>query len=73
MAISEARHRANEKWNAQAYDSITVRVKKGQKEVIQRAAQSNGESINGFIARLIDAELSRLNSQPGEDFHPTDE
>ena len=53
MAISEARHRANEKWNAKAYDEIKVRVPKGDKEQIQAFAQANGETVNGFINRLI--------------------
>ena len=53
MAISEARHRANEKWNAKAYDEIKVRVPKGDKEKIQAYAQENGETVNGFINRLI--------------------
>ena len=53
MAISEARHRANEKWNAKAYDEIKVRVPKGDKEKIQAYAQSHGETVNGFINRLI--------------------
>lgn len=53
MAISEARHRANEKWNAKAYDEIKVRVPKGDKEKIQAFTQKNGETVNGFINRLI--------------------
>lgn len=53
MAISEARHRANEKWNAKAYDEIKVRVPKGDKEKIQAFSQANGETVNGFINRLI--------------------
>ena len=53
MAISEARHRANEKWNAKAYDEIKVRVPKGDKEKIQAFAQQSGETVNGFINRLI--------------------
>ena len=53
MAISEARHRANEKWNAKAYDEIKVRVPKGDKERIQAYVQERGETVNGFINRLI--------------------
>ena len=53
LAISEARHRANEKWNAKAYDEIKVRVPSGDKERIQAFAQRNGESVNGFINRLV--------------------
>lgn len=59
MAISAAKHRANEKYNAKAYDEIKVRVSKGKKEVIQSAAKANDESVNTFINRLIDTELER--------------
>ena len=65
MPISEARHRANEKYNAKAYDEIKVRVLKGQKEEIQAAAKANEESVNGFITRLISAELERLKHAGG--------
>lgn len=44
---------------AKAYDRINLTVPKGQKEAIQEAAQRNGESVNGFIWRLIQAELER--------------
>ena len=47
MPISEARRRANEKYNAKAYDQIQFRVKKGRKEVIQAHAESQGESTAG--------------------------
>ena len=73
MRISEARHRANEKWIAANLDSISVRVKKGQKAVIQQAAQSLGESTNKFITRLINAELVRLNFPVPEEEAPKDE
>ena len=53
MAISEARHRANEKWNAKAYDEIKVRVPKGCKEKIQSFAQERGESVNALIWGLL--------------------
>ena len=53
MAISEARHRANEKWNAKAYDEIKVRVPKGCKEKIQYFAQERGESVNALIWGLL--------------------
>lgn len=59
MAISEAKHRANEKWNAKNYDSLLLRLPKGQKEAIQSAAKRRGESVNGFIWKLIQAELER--------------
>lgn len=42
------------------YDRINLTVPKGNKEIIKEAAYRCGESVNGFINRLIDAELERL-------------
>lgn len=58
-AISKARHKANEKWNAKAYDEIKVRVPKGQKEVIQSAAERVGESVNAYINTAIAQRMER--------------
>ncbi len=64
MPLSDARKRANKKWNdanlKEKYDRIQLVVPKGQKERIQAAAAHTGESVNGFINRLIDAEIERL-------------
>lgn len=54
MALTEARKRANAKYNAKAYEQIQIRVPKGKKELIQEFATKNGETTNGFINRLID-------------------
>lgn len=65
MPISEAKKKANKKWNdanlKDRYDRLQLVVPKGHKEVIQQAAARQGESVNGFINRLIDTELERLN------------
>lgn len=53
MPISEARKRANAKYNAKAYDRIELKVSKGKKEKIRLYAESRGESINAFINRAI--------------------
>ncbi len=47
------------KWNEKAYDRINLTVPKGQKEVIKKYAEANGESVNGFIQRLINEALNR--------------
>ena len=49
---------------AKTYDRINLTVSKGQKDVIQAAAKSCGESVNGFINRLIADELARLGFDP---------
>ena len=59
MTVSEARRRANEKYNSKAYDQILLRVKKGQKEVIQAHADSRGESMAAFITRAIQETMER--------------
>lgn len=51
--MGTARTKANNKWNAKAYDRINLTVKKGQKEIIQAYAEKHGESVNGFINRAI--------------------
>lgn len=41
------------RYNAKAYDRITVCVPKGEKEVFQAYAARNGESLNAFIIRAV--------------------
>lgn len=43
-----------------AYDRISVTVKKGKKAIIESAAKSTGESVNGLINRLLDEYISKL-------------
>lgn len=61
MAVRKAKWQND--YIAKTYDRINLTVPKGKKEVIQAAAQSSGESVNAFINRLIDAELSRLGQE----------
>lgn len=60
--VSEARRRANEKYNAKNYEEIKVRVSKGKKEKIQSRASSAGQSVNSFINSAID---EKMNQTPG--------
>ena len=57
--ISEARRRANEKYNAKAYDEMKVRVPKGRKAELQAHAEEQGQSLNGFIVRAVDEAIER--------------
>lgn len=50
---------ASNKYNAKAYDSLRIVVKKGQKDVIQAHAAAMGESINGFANRAISEQMQR--------------
>ena len=44
---------AKDRYNAKTYDDIRLRVPKGDKEKIQAFAETRGETVNGFINRLI--------------------
>lgn len=44
----------NNKYNKDKYDRFSLMLPKGKKEVIQRKAEKNGESVNAFINRAID-------------------
>lgn len=61
MALTEARKKANEKYNAKAYDQIKIVVKKGRREELKAHAEKQGESLNGFIKRAIDETIERDN------------
>ena len=61
MALSEARKKANEKYNAKAYDQVKVLVKKGEREQLKAHAEQQGESLNGFINRAIKETIERYN------------
>ena len=59
MPLTEARKRANRKYNEKAYDRIELKVTKGKKAALQDHAESKGESLNGFVNRAIDEAVRR--------------
>ena len=64
--VSEAKKKANAKYNEKAYDRINIVVPKGRKAELQEHAQQRGESLNGFVNRAIDHEVERDRQQEGE-------
>ena len=54
--------RAKNKYNAKAYDSLRIVVKKGRKDILKAHAESCGESLNGFVNRAIDETMERDNA-----------
>ena len=56
---------SKDKYNSKAYDDIRLRVPKGQKEKIQTFAEANGETVNGFINRLISEALGEHKTAEG--------
>ena len=47
------------RYNAKAYDRISLMVKSGNKDLIVSHAADNNESLNGFINRAIDETIER--------------
>lgn len=56
---TEAKKEGNRKWDAANLDRISLAVPKGKKETIQAHAAARGESVNGFIGRVIDEAIER--------------
>ena len=63
---SKARIDANNRYNAKAYDRINIAIPKGQKETVQKAADREGLSINGYIITAILARLG-VDEWPGKE------
>ena len=59
MSVSEAQKKASEKWQHEKVDDIRFRVAKGKRAAIQAHAQSQGESVNGFLNRAVDETMER--------------
>ena len=59
MAISEAQKRAVAKYNNANYDKLTVRIKKGQRDILKAHAEEKGESLNGWIVSAIRDKLKQ--------------
>lgn len=61
---SEAQNKASQKYNAKAYDRLAIRVYKGQADQIKAYAESHGESLNGYINRLIAQDMGEALTKP---------
>lgn len=58
MAYTKASGQAVNRYSKKAYDDVRVRVKKGQKEIIQKRAEQLNKSVNGYITDLIEEDLA---------------
>ena len=67
--MSEAKRRANRKWNdahmKERYDSVHLALPKGYKEKVQALAKSQGKSLSAFLYGLLEDELRREEEQEG--------
>lgn len=56
---SEQQKIATDKYVAENFDRIQIKVRKGKKEKINLLAEQNGMSMSAFIISLIEAEAER--------------
>ena len=61
--ITEAKRRADAKYNREKLDHVHLRLPKGKRAIIQDHAGSRGESVNGFICRAIDQTIENDNAE----------
>ena len=61
MAYTKASGQAVNRYSKKAYDDVRVRVRKGQKEIIQKRAEQLNKSVNGYITDLIEKDLADSN------------
>lgn len=61
LHLSKTSAIVKDRWNKKNYDDIRLRVKKGEKEVIQQHAEKLGLSINSYIYQLIENDM-KLNN-----------
>lgn len=55
---SAARIRANNKYNAKAYEEFKIRVFKGNKKIIKQYCTDKNTSVNGLVNQLLHDKLS---------------
>ena len=63
---SDAKLKAIKKYDQKAYDQITLRVPKGQKQIITDIAAKYNLSPNGYINRAIQTQIV-IDSTPEDD------
>ena len=59
MPYTKAGGQAVNRYSKKAYDDVRLRVKKGQKEIIQKRAEELNKSVNNYIVDLIEEDLKR--------------
>lgn len=68
MPLSEARKRANAKYDAKAYTKVIFRLKSGERERLQEYINTRYSSLNGFInscmSHCIENNIDVSNAKP---------
>ena len=61
MPTTKAQQRAVAKYMKENYDNFQLRMPKCKKDKIKAHAEQHGESLNGFINRVIDETIEKEN------------
>ena len=59
MPASKAQQKAVAKYMKNNYDEVKIRIKKGDKEYFKAYAESQGKSLNSYIADLMYADVRK--------------
>lgn len=57
MAKTKTSSAVKQRYNEKAYDRLAITVPKGQKQAIQAHAEKKGQSINGLVNGLLQADM----------------
>lgn len=63
MAVSKKQQACVHRYVRNHYDRMELNLPKGYKERILEVAKARGESVNGYIKRLIDADLGNQGAE----------
>lgn len=58
--MQDSRKRANTKWLAENYESITIRVPKGTREKIKAWADAEGSSMAAYIQKACKEKAEKI-------------
>ena len=58
---TDAQNKATQKYIKNAYDTITVRMPKGMKDIYKTHADRCGKSLNKLIIDLLDRDMNKDN------------
>lgn len=64
MAQSEAHIKASNKYNAKAYDRVSLMLPKGNRDIIRAYAEAKGLSLNAYINKLISEDMGEALTIP---------
>lgn len=59
MPTTKAQQKAVAKYMKNNYDEVKIRIKKGDKELFKAYAESQGKSLNSYIADLMYADIRK--------------